>query len=429
MAPDGSNQSNVDWQLEVNQAKTGGARNTAYLGTGVSCRTPGFRGCQANTAQCGPDNESGRALFASGTIAGTEWYLISGASNGIGGSRYLYMTNASFPPASGGADDLAWVQVQAGQAGSTRQLTAARIFQDRVYLGFLDVSASGSSQSKAPILNALVTMPTLPGYTAALGSDLVNLNGGNLPAIGVLGQPANAGSSQLMIDSLLDFGGSLYAANNGGIARSVGSPTPCAAPGCSNWVDATPSAAAWGAKTAVLPDNVTQGAIDPSQRAVPAMVSFGGRIFAARNTQDGPQLWSCNPAIAGDSLQCDPADWTLIARNSFGDSQLTQFNDIGNWAITLLVATATHLYVGFNNPWGVQVYRTALPGAASRADFAGSMGCDASGSSCAGIGGSGLGANIVRLQDAQAFTFSSLEWVYLSGAPSSGPVKVYRLSQ
>jgi len=193
--------------------------------------------------------------------------------------------------------------------------------------------------------------------------------------------------------------------------------------------DATPSASAWGSKVSELPDLVTVGAIDPSQRAVPALVSFGGRLFAARNALDGPQLWSCNPALTGDSQQCDPGDWTLIARNSFGDSQLTQFNDPGNSSIGLLVATAAHLYVGFNNSWGVQIYRTALPGAALQADFTGSLGCDASGPSCSPIGGSGLGANLVRLQEAHAFTFAGLEWVYLSAAPSSGPVKVFRLAQ
>src|SRR5207248_2424704 len=120
------------------------------------------------------------------------------------------------------------------------------------------------------------------------------------------------------------------AGNNGGIVRSVGSPTPCAAPGCSNWANATPSAAAWGGKTPVTVDNKVLGTLEPAQRAVPGLVTFGGRLFAARNTTAGPQLWSCNPALGANAQQCEPGDWSLVAANSSGDAQLTQFNDAGN---------------------------------------------------------------------------------------------------
>src|SRR5205814_5628799 len=113
-------------------------------------------------------------------------------------------------------------------------------------------------------------------------TDLVNLNGHNLPAVGSVGSPANSGSNWLMIDSMADLNGSLYVANNGGMARSVGTPSPCAAPGCSNWQNATPTSAAWTGKTSVTMSNVAE--IEPAQRAVPGLVNFGSRFFAARNT-------------------------------------------------------------------------------------------------------------------------------------------------
>src|SRR4051812_1103455 len=429
MAPDGSSAAAVGWQLEVNTDASSAARNTAYQPPNAPvCHTIGASGCAQSTSACGPDNEAGRALFASGTIAGTEWYLVAGPSTS-GGSRYVYLTNGSFPLAAGGSDDLAFVQIQSGQEGSTRMITSAHFFQDRVYLGFLDSSGAGPvSQQRAPVLNALVRMPSLPGYTAASGTDLVNLEAVNLPAVGAQGSPANSGHSWLMIDAVRDLNGSLYVANNGGIARSVGPPAPCASTGCANWVDATPSAPAWSAKTSITVDGAVLGTLEPAQRAVPALVAFGGRLFAARNTTTGPQLWSCEPALGSMPQQCEPGDWALVAPNSTGDAQLTQFDAAGNKAIALLVATSSHLYIGFDASGGIQVFRTSLRAAAARSDFTGKQGCDASQSSCAGLGGAGLGASLTKLFDAHAWSYGGLEWLYLSAGTGTGAPRIFRLA-
>jgi hypothetical protein len=429
MAPDGTGATSIDWQLEVNTDPANPARNLMYQWPFAPiCHTIGSSGCVANTTACGPDNESGRAMFASGNVRGTEWYLVSGPSTS-GGSRYLYMTNPGFPLASGGYDDLAFVQVQAGQVGSTRMMTAAHFFQDQLFIGFLDSSGTVPvSQQYAPVLNAISTMPALPGYIATAGADLVDLQGVKLPALGTRGSPGNNGHSWLMIDSMTDLNGSLYAANNGGIARSVGAPTPCTATGCANWANATPSATAWSGKTAVTVDGSVLGSLQPSQRAVPAMVLFGAHLFAARNTTSGPQLWSCDPAKGADAQQCEPGDWTLVAPNLAGDTLLTQFDSSANAAITLLVATTSHLYVGFDSPNGVQIFRTALPSASAQSDFTGQSGCDASQAGCAGIGGGGLGAGLTRMFDGHAFTYAGNEWVYLSAGTGSAGPRVYRLA-
>jgi len=430
MAPDGSSPTSIFWQPEVNTSLLNGARNLAYqLPFAPVCHTIGTPGCLASTTACGPDNENGRAMFASGTINGTEWYLVTGASQTTG-SRYLYMTNPSFPLAAGGYDDLAFVQIQAGQFSSTRMMTAAHVFQNKLYLGFLDNSGRvPASQQQAPILNVLSTMPALPGYIAAAGTDLLNLQGLYLPAVGVQGLPAsNNGQTWLMIDSITDLNGALYVANNGGIARSVGAPAPCNAGGCANWADATPSAPAWSSKTSVVVDSTVLGTLQPAQRAVPAMVAFGGRLFAARNTTTGPQLWSCDPSKGSDPQQCEQGDWTLLAPNSTGDTLLTQFDSTANTAITLLAATSMHLYVGFNSASGIQIFRTALPTASARSDFTGQLGCDASQSACPGIGGTGLGAALTRIFDGHVFTWSGAEWVYLAAGDGSTGPKVYRLT-
>jgi hypothetical protein len=230
------------------------------------------------------------------------------------------------------------------------------------------------------------------------------------------------------VDSIRDFNGAIYVANNGGIAHSVGSPTPCTAPGCTNWANSTPSNPNWAAATSVTVDSTVLGALEPSKKAVPSMVAFGGRLFAARNTTTGPQLWSCDPSLGTDPLQCEPGDWSLIAPNTSGDTRLSQLNDAGNTAIALLVATANHLYVGFNNASGLAIYRTQIPSAAAIADFTGHQGCTAGQSGCTGRGGSGLGAALTRIFDGHAFTYSGAEWVYVSAGTGSAAPRLYRLA-
>lgn len=439
MAPDGTSQKSVPWQLEVMV----GARNGAYQPATPPpplCHTIGFLNCKQNTAQCGPDNEGGRALFASGIIAGTEWYMVSGAS-AIGGVNYLYMTNPTFPLAAGGYDDLAYVQIQQGQFGSTRELTAAHAFGNALYLGFLDISANGAaSQQNAPVLNVLNKMPSLPGYVAQAGSDIVNLNGVYLPAVGVKGSPANLGatSGQLLVDSIADFNGALYVANNGGIARSVGAIAPCLSTGCANWANATPADPAWAAQVSVTTTGSDFGGLLLSRRAVPWMVPFGGRVFAVRNTGSGPQIWACQPSapVSPDTQpQCQRADWSLVAPNTAASGlnvQLSQMNDGNNTAATVLAASSSHLYVGFDNSkGGVQIYRIAapLPATISIANFTGGAGCTAGTTGCQGIGGNGLSTPILtQFDDAHAFTYSGNEWIYVSANGTSGGPRIFRLA-
>ncbi len=426
MAPDGTGPVPINWKLEVDSSLLGNnARNSAYqplliLGA-PDCHTIGALGCAQNTTACGPDNEGGRAVFTSGTVNGVEWYLLTGTSP-TGGSRYAYLTNGSIPLA-GGNDDLAYVQIAAGQGSAARMMSAARFALNQVFFGLYD----GGGSSSGPVLNVLKTMPSVPGYQASAGSDLVNLRGVNLPAVGGQGSPPNSGQAALMVDSIRDFNGAIYVANNGGIAHSVGSPTPCTAPGCTNWENSTPSNPKWAAATSVAADSTVLGALDPSKKAVPSIVAFGGHLFAARNTTQGPQLWSCDPVPAVDPQQCEPSEWSLVAPNTSGDARFTQFNDTGNTAITLLVATAGHLYVGFNNANGVRIYRTQTATASTSSDFTGHQGCTPAQAGCTGLGGNGLGAAVTRLFDSHAFTYSAAEWVYLSAGTGSAGPRLYRL--
>jgi len=412
MNADGSGALPVPWQLEHNA----GAKNTAYAG--VPAHTIGFKGCASNSTQCGPDNESGRGLFFNGVVAGTEWLGLAGAhvNAGTDFARYVYLTKAAFPLATGGYTDFAYADLSSNVPSSTTSLTAAAVFHDRVYLGFQDGSGS------TPVLEALTAMPALPGSTPNT-STLLDMGATNMPGVG----------GGLRLDSMAVFGAAtdaLYLANAGGFTRST-APTPGQCQFllllllCPDWTNATPSAAAYSNKTSLASTKTSD--LEPADRAVPAMVSFGGRLFAARNTTTGPQLWSCDPARGGDPAQCDPGDWSLLAPNTSGDVRLTQFNDASNAAVTLLAATPQHLFVGFNNATrGIVVYRTGTAAAAAAADFSGRQGCAATGNGCPGLGGDGLGKGLTHIYDGKALNFAGADFLYLAAGTGASPVRIYR---
>ena len=152
---------------------------------------------------------------------------------------------------------------------------------------------------------------------------------------------------------------------------------------------------------------------------------FGGRLFAGRNTTTGPQLWSCDPAAGANPTRCEPGDWQLVAANSAGDPLLTQFNDAALTTISMVVATPTELYVGFDGASGVHVFRTANPAASTRADFVGQAGCSAAQhpASCAGLGGAGLGdAGDTRIFDAKLITANGITAPWVSLGDGTAPV-------
>lgn len=415
MNADGSGAQTVPWQLEHDA----GASNSFYAGK--PSRTIGARGCAANTASCGPDNESGRALFFSGVVAGTEWLGVAGAhtNGGTDYARFVYFSSPGFPLAAG-AIDLAYSDLVSSPylSQSTRGATAAAVFHDRVYLGFQDAGGA--------LVEALGALPTLPGTQAKNGSDLNDMGARNMTGVG-------GGSG---IDSMTVFGApasdAIYLANGNGLTRSLNStPTRCGCVlflclTCPDWTDATPSDSRWSNRISITTAKTSD--LEPADRAVAAMVTFKGRLFAARNTTSGPQLWSCAPTQSGG--QCGPADWSLVAANTVGDNKESQFNDINNAAMTLLAATPQHLYVGFNNlVRGLVVYRTANAILPAMSDFTGRLGCAASASGCAGFGGDGLGAGLTRIYDGKALSFGGRDYLYAAAGTGVAPVRVFRAAQ
>jgi hypothetical protein len=207
---------------------------------------------------------------------------------------------------------------------------------------------------------------------------------------------------------------------------------------CGDWSDSTPNALAYTAKPSLTTSKTSD--LEPADRAIPAMASFNGRLYAARNTTTGPQLWSCNPS---SGTECGPGDWSLVAANSVGGAQLTQFNDPDNAAITLLAATSQHLYVGFNNATrGAVIYRAALPSppanpaALNISQFQGRLGgpavdpsCSGPGTACTGFGGDGLGIGATRIYDGKVFNLSGAENLYVAAGTGTTPVRVVRATR
>jgi hypothetical protein len=136
----------------------------------------------------------------------------------------------------------------------------------------------------------------------------------------------------------------------------------------------------------------------------------------------------CSP---GNDLVCDPGDWKLLAANDVGDTQLSQFNDPQNTRITLLAATGSRLYVGYNNTAGLVLYRSKGNAPATRADFEGAAGCTASSapSACDGLGGRGLGVSATRIFDGRVLSFGSRDYVYLTAGNGTSGFRLFRLAR
>ena len=327
----------------------------------------GIEGCAVNTRACGPDNEQGRGYFGGLRFGGRDWLVLSGARNG---GRYVYFADDEGP-------EIAFRYVDFPNLGG-RVLSAASadVVGGALYVGFLD---SGGGR---PLLMRLAAPPLAdPGSNPVEGVDTFVLPANNIPGMGVA-DPAK-------IDAVMEHNGFLHFGSQESWVRAVvAEPTGIA----SDWVEITPSAAAYGAHVSVSPGVVSS--LTPQDFALPGLVDFRGVLYAARNTLDGPQIFACDEARAGLATECDAGDWVLVAANTSGETTLSQFNNPANTVISLFTATDNFLYVGFDNAVdGVTLFRAAAA-PMTTGDFEGDAGCDASAypSGCSAIGEGGFGA-------------------------------------
>ncbi len=358
----------------------------------------GAPGCQAGTSSCGPDNEAGRALWASGSLGGAEWILAAGGHSKE--ASYVYLGAAS-----GSSLDFRYVDLSAAADLTHADALSAALFDgDRLYLGLA---------GERPSLLALSAAPAAPGLNPSK-AQLLDLK---------LGDVSKVGKNHTVVDALAKFAGHLHLGNAGGLVRAkVEPPTRH-----EDFADCTPSASAWSAASSYETSKVS--GLTPADRAIPAFATWHGQLFAARNTHGSyraPQLWRCDPAASGDATACDRPDWSLAARDSSGS--FSRMNDDSNGAMTLLAATPAWLYVGYDSALGIQLFRTQA--ASPRVeDFRGQGGCAAGNPwDCRGLGGGGLGDNRNRyILDAQVLTVDDVTALYVATGDGTGPVRVYRI--
>ena len=104
-------------------------------------------------------------------------------------------------------------------------------------------------------------------------------------------------------------------------------------------------------------------------------------------------------------------------------------NDLLNGAVTLLAATPSWLYLGYDSLLGIQVFRTSAATPVNAGDWRGAAGCLAGNPfTCHGIGGKGLGdSRNRRILDAQVLTVNGVTELYIATGTGTGPVRIYRI--
>jgi len=378
----------------------------------------GALGCQTNSAACGPDNENGRGLFTSVTLAGAEWLVAIGAKPG-GNLNYAYMTQATTSPLT-----FRYVDLSQQLTGETRTASAVAALRERLYVGF------PGRGGQSPFLLVLTALPPAPGLDPSAGTYATTLEMSRMPYLGASGTPKN-GSTVILVDALAAFSDRLYLANNGGFARStIPLPRPYTT-ASSDWTTCTPAALV---KTALT--TAKQSDLEPADKAVPQLVAAGSRLFAIRNAylsgtsgSVGGQLWRCTPTALdpGDAVpQCAATDWSLVVPDDGAD---------GRGPATLLAASSRYLYLGFNRAAGARVYRSANLAPTSLSDFIGQGGCTAGSAGCQGLGGDGFGdPRNAHLLDARVSTdaLGNTALFVTAGDPTAAPavpVRVYRIPE
>ncbi len=228
----------------------------------------------------------------------------------------------------------------------------------------------------------------------------------------------------------------------GGFTRSVNNnPKTCTNnTSCPEWVNISPTDTKYKQFFSIgLPTIAITAAPIAGQKPVPKIETYQGNLFAIRNScrtvllemnaschsnqqctndtycangDERPQLWKCEPSLTGSATECDSGDWSLVADNGSG---FTNFGDVNNKQITMLQPNGSYLYVGFDNPTGIKVYRTNLANPTIEANFT-------------QIGGDGFlnPSTNKQIYSTISIQNGSIYFVYASVGKTATPVRVHR---
>nr|ACH98102.1 LigC [Leptospira weilii] len=486
-AYDGSAPESVQFSFEKDTTAQDGDPTSVSLNTASSREnlitippyvTLGHSGCTTNNGTlslgCGPDNENGRGVFATGILSSASYLFVAGTktiADGLGQYLFDYLYYSADP-----SSNMSYKYIDLGSITGT--LTAGTssltVLNNRVFAGFAKSSNDGIGLFGG--LNApdfgFVTFNSADSGTGfctpgsncdafdgtkgkRIRIDFLPYFGG--PSTGLLGINNNAHPNwayYIGVDSMFVFKNRIYAANgglhsvghNGSIIRSTTADPTAACTGpdsCSNWVEIGPRT---NTKWHNSPTNnwfsleLSQFYnLIPGDKAFAQFAEFNNNLYATRTvcvqssqalgirsvpgtvagctdgttTNRRAQLWKCDPTVSGNTSECDAADWSVVGDDGTG---ITNMGDTNNRTITMVMKNGSYLYIGYDNSNGIKIYRTntANPGSSS--------------ASWSQIAGSGLtdATNVQQIYSAVSVPSGSINYIYVSAGKNGVPVRTYR---
>ncbi|PJZ71488.1 hypothetical protein CH373_03090 [Leptospira perolatii] len=469
---DGSSPESIQFTFakDTDNSNSGTSGNTATTRDGSITVPPyvtlGHSGCTQNNANlstgCGPDNEDGRGVFATGMLGSTPNIFIAAARSGQNFDYLYYSSDID------SSLDFKYIDLGTITGTVTAGTSSIGVLNNRVFVGF---AKENTGESNAPDFG-FVTFNSADSGTGncTIGTscdandgtkgrrvriDFLSFFGGG--SAGTDNTSPNWGY-YIGVDSIFVFRNFIYAANgghhkldhNGSIIRSTGADptTACSAINtCTNWTEVGPRTnAKWynsspGTSNRYSLELTKFFDLIPGDKAFSMFAQYNGNLYVTRTTcqvtqstattfrtgittiagcTDGTdtnrraQLWKCVPETSGGTDTCDAGDWSVVGDDGTGN---TNFGEDTNRTITMVVKNGAYLYVGFDNPTtGIQVWRTGdtNPGSSS--------------SSWTKIGGNGLGdaTNIKQIFSATSVPVGGVNYLYVSAGKNGVPVRVYR---
>ncbi|EKR27720.1 bacterial Ig-like domain, group 2 [Leptospira interrogans serovar Bataviae str. L1111] len=426
--------------------------------------TIGHTGCTLNNADittgCGPDNEDGRGVFATGSLDKKSHIFIAGSKPKS--FNYLYYSSDT-------DTNLNFKYISMGKITglATAGTSSIAVLDDRIHVGFAKknqnlnapdfgkITFNTSEHNRCAIVNNCEVFDGYRGNRFRIDR-MPYFGGGSVDAVNYRTYKSDNSSINwgyyVGIDSLFVFKEKLYAANggfpnslhNGSIIHSTSAnPSPCEGINrCSSWKDTAPRS---NPKWHNSPHNnwfslelTKYRDLIPADKAFSQFAEFNGRLYVTRTicvtkedhsglrqslqtvegctdgsyTNRRPQLWKCDPTLTGDTTTCEAEDWSLVGDNGTG---FTNFGDNSNHSMTMMVASGSYLYIGFDNENGIQIWRTNLenPGSSSH------------NWEPIGIGGLRDVTNRQIYSAISGMNFG-VNFVYISVGNKNKPVKIYR---
>ncbi|MBN1497483.1 MAG: Ig-like domain-containing protein [Spirochaetes bacterium] len=375
----------------------------------------------------GPNAEVGVVGFNSGVITiGTTNYdvlMVGPLKDGVSHCYYTQDVDT----------ELDWTQFSfAGTGGgNTDSIQTSYAYGANMYM-----AASSTQGQQAPVVCRLpFTDPESDGVLnpgTAVDMSLRSIN-----YIGKQGSPYDnyGGTSEVVgIDVFLSFNNRLYIANNGGVVYSANYDTMAlpvrSHPDAFRPDDGDVPEPTSSEETLVLPAAPAGlGKLSPGERGVPRLIEYNGKLYmarnvaytSARNTVIRGELWKCSPATTGGATTCEPDDWERIItgmETDLPDSNVGDVNVTGN-AISLLQNNgSTRLYVGFDHPSGVTVWRVASTDPGPTTGTMASVWTQA--------GNLGLDNSHIKLYSSATIYDGTYDYIYLTAGDDTNAIRVYR---